>query len=68
MITKTGFEKFTVNNLRPRDSAQTVRQDAKLTVGAATESVEVNALTQQLNTEDGSLSGITPAAQHRREL
>jgi len=60
-ITKTGFEKFTINNLR-LDSAQTVRQDVKLTVGAATESVEVNALAQQLDTEDGSLSGITPAA------
>jgi trimeric autotransporter adhesin len=60
-ITKAGFEKSSVNNLH-LDSAQTVRQDVKLTIGAANEQVEVNASTQQLNTEDGSLSGITPAA------
>jgi len=60
-ITKSGFEKFTVNNLH-LDSAQTVRQDVKLTVGATTIDVEVNASTQSINTEDGTLSATTPAA------
>src|SRR5271168_5135012 len=60
-ITKAGFEKSSVNNLH-LDSAQTVREDVKLTIGAANEQVEVNASAQQLNTEDGALTGITSAA------
>jgi hypothetical protein len=60
-ITKAGFEKFTVNQLH-LDSAQTVREDVKLTIGADTVVVEVNASALHINTEDGSLSGITPAA------
>jgi trimeric autotransporter adhesin len=60
-ITKAGFEKSTINRLH-LDSAQTVRQDVKLTVGAANVQVEVDASAQHLNTEDGSLSGVTPAA------
>ncbi len=60
-ITKAGFEKFTINNLR-LDSAQTVREDVKLTIGAQTVAVEVNAAAQQIDTEDGTLSGLTPAA------
>jgi hypothetical protein len=59
-ITKGGFQKSTVNNLH-LDSAQTVRQDVKLTVGSVTAEVQVNASTLQLNTEDGTLAGITPA-------
>jgi trimeric autotransporter adhesin len=60
-IAKAGFENFTVNNLH-LDSAQTVRQDVKLTIGAASVHVEVNAATQSINTEDGTLAGTTPAA------
>jgi len=60
-ITKAGFEKSTVNNLH-LDSAQTVREDVKLTIGAANEQVEVNASAQHINTESGALAGITPAA------
>jgi len=60
-VTKAGFEKFTLNNLR-LDSAQTVREDIKLTIGAETVAVTVNASTQQIDAEDGTLSGLTPAA------
>src|ERR1017187_4195499 len=60
-ITKAGFEKFVVNNLH-LDSAQTARQDVKLTIGVATTEVSVNAATLQMDTEDGSLSGVTIAS------
>ena len=60
-IAKGGFEKFTLNDLHLA-SAQSVREDVKLTVGAETVSVEVTAGAQLLDTEDGTLSGLTPAA------
>jgi hypothetical protein len=59
-VAKEGFQKSTINNLH-LDSAQTVRQDIKLTIGAADVKVEVNASAQHLNTEDGTLAGVTPA-------
>ena len=60
-ITKAGFEKYTETNLH-LDPAQTAKVDAKLTVGAASAQVEVSAAALQLNTEDATLSGLTPAA------
>jgi hypothetical protein len=60
-ITKEGFKKSTINRLHI-DSAQTVRQDIKLVIGATNIQVEVDASAQQINTEDGTLAGITPAS------
>ena len=60
-ITKEGFKKSTINRLHI-DSAQTVRQDIKLIIGATNVQVEVDASAQQINTEDGTLAGTTPAA------
>jgi trimeric autotransporter adhesin len=60
-ITKAGFKTFTVRNIH-LDSAQTVREDVKLTIGATTTQVEVNAETLHINTEDGALVGSVPAA------
>jgi trimeric autotransporter adhesin len=60
-ITKEGFKKSTINRLHI-DSAQTVRQDVKLIIGATNVQVEVDASAQQINTEDGTLAGITPAS------
>ena len=60
-VTKAGFEKFTETNLH-LDPAQTVKVDIKLTVGATSAEVEVSASTLQINTEDATLSGLTPAA------
>jgi hypothetical protein len=60
-ITKANFKTVTVKALHI-DSAQTVREDVKLSVGAATIQVEVNAEALHINTEDGALVGVTPAA------
>ena len=60
-ITAANFEKFTVNaaHLNP---AQILELDAKLTVGATTSVVQVTASQVQLQTEDSSISAITPAS------
>ena len=59
-ISKAGFKQFVVQSLH-LDPAQTARMDASLTVGATTETIEVQALPQQLQTESSDISGVTSA-------
>src|SRR6185503_7052448 len=54
-VTVPGFKKFVRQNITVQ-ATQTIRIDAALEVGAATESVTVNAETSLLKTESGDVS------------
>lgn len=60
-VTKSGFQTFTVSSVH-LDPAQTVREDVKLTVGATSAVVQVNASTLQLQTDNATVAGLTPAS------
>lgn len=59
-VSKPGFEAFTETALH-LDTAQTVKVDAKLGVGPASETVSVAASREQLQTETNDVSGVTSA-------
>ena len=65
-VTKMGFEKFTENNIH-LDPAQAVRLDARLTVGAVTAGVQVNASSLELQTEDATLFEHNAGFGYRRD-
>jgi hypothetical protein len=59
-ITKAGFKGFVVESLH-LDPGQTVKADASLTVGATTETVQVQASQLQMQTETSEVLGVTTA-------
>jgi len=59
-ISKEGFKQFAVESLH-LDPAQTSRVDASLSVGASTETVEVQASALQIQTETSEVAGLTTA-------
>jgi len=61
-ITKTGFKQFIVESLH-LDPGQTAKVDASLTIGATTETVQVQASALLMQTETSEVAGITTAEQ-----
>ena len=59
-VTKSGFQTFNENAVH-LDPGATVREDIKLTIGATSAVVQVNASSVQLNTDNSTVSGVTPS-------
>jgi hypothetical protein len=60
-ITQAGFKTFVVGSLH-LDSAETAKIDAQLTIGTNTQTVEVTASSEHLQTENSTVAGVTSAA------